>query len=59
MAAQMASDAGPACTTNACLEMRCMSQISDYNTCLMAMATDPTCQSHVTVCVGANGGTCP
>ncbi len=60
MAAQMASDAGPACTTQACIQMRCMTEIAAFQSCVnTASASDAACQGHLATCFGTYPIQCP
>jgi hypothetical protein len=51
--AMMASDAGPACTDDACIQMRCMAQINAFNTCFaMQQQNSAMCRGYVGQCLG-------
>ena len=54
MAAQMDSDAGAACTTQACIMMRCMTEYTAFQNCVTTgSSSDTACQSHLAVCFGS------
>jgi hypothetical protein len=53
MRAQMASDAGAGCTTQACIQMRCMGEITAFQGCVnTASMSDTACQGHLAECFG-------
>jgi hypothetical protein len=54
VAAQMASDAGPACMDTACIAMRCTSQVQALQTCFNTAQTgNPSCQAMLGGCFGS------
>lgn len=59
MNAQMPSDAGPACMDQACLAMRCASELRAFQTCFaMAQQNDMSCQRALGTCFGSFPFTC-
>ena len=55
--AMMDSDAGPACTTQACLQARCSTQLMAYQSCVNTeIMNTPTCTARVDNCLPT---TCP
>lgn len=59
--AMMASDAGPACTDNNCIAMRCMAETQAILACANNPATQmmPACQSMLAGCLGNYPIACP
>ena len=52
--AQMASDAGPACTDQACIQQRCMTEVTAFQNCVTtASSSDATCQGYLGTCFGS------
>ncbi|MFO0560217.1 MAG: hypothetical protein U0269_19530 [Polyangiales bacterium] len=59
MAAQMASDAGPACTDQACVTQRCSMEVQAFQSCFaMAQQNDMACRSALGTCFGTFPFTC-
>jgi hypothetical protein len=59
-AAQMASDAGAACTTQACIQMRCATEVAAFQACITTASGSSTmCQGHFATCFGAYPLMCP
>lgn len=59
MAAQMASDAGPACTDQACVAQRCAMEVQAFQTCFAgAQQNDMACRTALGGCFGTFPFTC-
>ncbi|MDP3275657.1 MAG: hypothetical protein Q8Q09_10715 [Deltaproteobacteria bacterium] len=52
MAAQMESDAGPACTTQACIAQRCATELAAVQTCFNMQQSMGTCRMELEGCFG-------
>jgi hypothetical protein len=60
VAAQMPSDAGPACMDQACLAQRCAAQVMAFQTCFAtAQQNNMACRTALGGCFGSFPITCP